>query len=75
LEIIDDLDKSHKVDSNKWIDFILKAISLSEELNFFESIKVKALEKFKDKFKKQAKKAKENIESVEIVHYSSDIFF
>ena len=35
------------------------------ELNFFESIKVKALEKFKDKFKKQAKKAKENIESVD----------
>jgi hypothetical protein len=47
---MNDLMKYHQVNSDKWIDFIRKVISLSDEIKIFHDIRKEALDVFKVKF-------------------------
>jgi hypothetical protein len=47
---MNDLERNYIVNNDKWIDFIIKAISLSSQINVLTSIKEEALQKFSIKF-------------------------
>ncbi len=47
---MNDLERNYIVNNDKWIDFIIKAISLSRQIYVLTSIKEEALKKFSIKF-------------------------